>query len=147
MNATRILPELQASLMCETVRQEINGNFLLLGVVNFIRVPQLPVATGRFCVFNRWTAGAGRFRDVTRLVAPDGMTVLCQSGADFELRDPVNHATNIHPFANAELKTAGTYFIEVLVDNVMKLRSPVSVILAPPQGKPAPNPAAEPQGA
>ena len=137
MNATRILPELQASLMCESVHQETNGNLILVGVINFIRVPQLPVAIGRFCVFNRWTAGVGRFKTSTRLLAPDGTTCLCEGGADFELRDPAHHATNVLVFGNAELKTAGTYSVEVLVDNVMKLRSPVSVILAPPATKPA----------
>ncbi|HEY1786650.1 MAG TPA: hypothetical protein VGJ73_00775 [Verrucomicrobiae bacterium] len=146
MNATRILPELQASLMCETVRQETTGNFLLVGVINFIRVPQLPVATGRFYVFNRWMAGVGRFRDYTRLVAPDGSTTLCEGGAEFELRDPAHHATNVLLFANAEFKTPGTYFIEVLVDNVVKLRSPLSVILAPlPPSRSAPNSVAEPK--
>jgi hypothetical protein len=143
MNASRILPELQASLMCEAVRQEANGNLLLIGVVNFIRVPQLPSATGRFCIFNRWTAGVGRFSDNTRLVAPDGMTTQSQGGAQFELRAPAHHATNVHVFANAELKTAGTYFIEVLVDNVIKLRAPLSVILAPSPGRPASDPSAE----
>jgi hypothetical protein len=147
MNAIRILPELQASLMCETVRQETTGNFLLVGVVNFIRVPQLPVATGRFCIYNRWTAGVGRFRDITRLVTPDGTTILGQSGAQFELRDPANHASNVHVFANAELKTAGTYYVEVMVDDVLKLRAPLSVVVAPPPGRPAPTPVAEPQPA
>jgi hypothetical protein len=149
MNEVRILPELQASLMCESVRQETNGNLILIGVVNFIRVPQVPAATGRFCIFNRWTAGTGRFSDSTRLVAPDSTTTLCQSNSQFELRDPAHHSTNVHVFANAEFKTAGTYYIEVLVDNVMKLRSPVSVILAPPKAQPAPapTPIVEPQQA
>lgn len=145
MNATRILPELQASLMCESVHQETNGNLILVGVVNVVRVPQLPVATGRFCVFNRWTAGVGRFHTITRIVAPDGVTTLSEGGAQFELRDPAHHATNVHLFANVELKTAGTYYIEVLVDNVMKLRCPVPVILAPPLARPASNPVAEPE--
>ena len=43
MNPTRILPDLQCSLLCEEVRQEVTGNFFLVGVINFIRVPQVPV--------------------------------------------------------------------------------------------------------
>ena len=43
MNATRILPDLQCSLVCEDVRPEANGNFILVGVIGFIRVPQVPV--------------------------------------------------------------------------------------------------------
>ena len=59
MQATRILPDLQSSLMCEEVRQEANGNFFLIGVISFIRVPQLPVVAFKLSVFNRWTAGVG----------------------------------------------------------------------------------------
>lgn len=147
MSTARILPELQASLMCESVRREATGSLLLVGVVNSVRVSQLPVTTGRFCIFNRWISGVGRFSDSTRLVAPDGTTTLCQGGAQFELRDPAHHATSVHLFANAELKTAGTYYIEVSVDDVMKVRAPLSVIHAPPPVRQGQNPSAEPKQA
>jgi hypothetical protein len=131
MNATRILPDLQASLLCEEVRQEANGNFFLIGVINFIRVPQLPVVAGRLCVFNRWTAGLGQFTENIRLVAPDQTTVLRKGEMKFELRDPALHATNVMVFGQVEFKAAGNYFVEVVVDDVMKLRYPVPVIHAP----------------
>ena len=107
MNATRILPDLQASLLCEEVRQEANGNLFLIGVINFIRVPQLPVVAGRLCVFNRWTAGLGQFTENIRLIAPDQTTVLRKGEMKFELRDPALHATNVMVFGNVEFKTAG----------------------------------------
>jgi hypothetical protein len=132
MNAARILPDLQASLLCEEVRQEANGNFFLIGVVNFIRVPQLPVVAGRLCVFNRWTAGLGQFTENIRLVAPDQTTVLRKGEMKFELRDPALHATNVMVFGQVEFKAAGNYFVEVMVDDVMKLRYPVPVIHTPP---------------
>ncbi|HEV2320680.1 MAG TPA: hypothetical protein VGV18_13065 [Verrucomicrobiae bacterium] len=132
MNATRILPDLQCSLLCEEVRQEANGNFFIIGVVNLLRVPQLPVVAGRLCVFNRWTAGIGRFNETIRFIGPDQTTVLRKSEMKFELRDAAAHATNIMVFGNVEFKTAGAFFIEVLVDDVMKLRYPVSVVHAPP---------------
>jgi hypothetical protein len=132
MNATRILPDLQASLLCEEVRQEANGNLFLIGVINFIRVAQLPVVAGRLCVFNRWTAGLGQFTENIRLIAPDQTTVLCKAETKFELRDPALHATGVMVFGNIEFKAAGTCYVEVMVDDVMKLRYPVPVILAPP---------------
>ncbi len=110
MNATRILPDLQASLLCEEVRQEANGNLFLIGVINFIRVPQLPVVAGRLCVFNRWTAGLGQFTENIRLIAPDQTTVLCKAETKFELRDPALHATGVMVFGNIEFKAAGTYY-------------------------------------
>jgi hypothetical protein len=135
MQATRILPDLQASLLCEEVRQESNGNFFLVGVVNLIRVPQLPVVAGRLCVFNRWAAGIGQFTESVRVIAPDQTTVLRKAEMKFELRDTALHSTNVMVFGQLEFKTAGTYFIEVLVDDVMKIRYPVPVILAPPPGQ------------
>jgi hypothetical protein len=132
MQATRILPDLQASLLCEEVRQEANGNLFLIGVINFIRVPQLPVVAGRLCIFNRWTAGIGQFTENVRLVAPDQTTVVSKGEIKFELREPAMSVTGVMVFGNVKFEIAGTYFIEVLVDDVMKLRYPVPVIHAPP---------------
>jgi hypothetical protein len=50
----------------------------------------------------------------------------------FELRDPALHTTSVMAFGNVEFKTAGNYFVEVMVDDVMKLRYPVAVIHSPP---------------
>jgi hypothetical protein len=143
MEATRILPDLQASLLCEEVRQEANGNFFIVGVINYLRVPQLPVTAGRLCVFNRWTAGIGRFTETVRVIAPDQATVLRKAEMKFELRDPGLHSTNVMVFGQLEFKVAGTYFIEVLVDDVMKLRYPVPLVLAPPPNQNPPPPAEE----
>ena len=84
MQATRILPDLQCSLMCEEVRQEANGNLFLIGVVNLVRVPQLPIVAGRICIYNRWTAGLGQFNENVRLIAPDQTTVLSSGEMKFE---------------------------------------------------------------
>src|ERR1700722_14632929 len=132
MQATRILPDLQASLLCEEVRQEVTGNLFLIGVVNVIRVPQLPLVAGRLCVFNRWTAGIGQFTESLRLVAPDQTTIICKGEMKLELRDPAMQATNVMFFNQVKFEAAGTYYIEVLVDDVMKLRYPVPVIHTPP---------------
>jgi hypothetical protein len=61
----------------------------------------------------------------------------------FELRDAVMQATNVMVFGQVEFKAAGTYYIEVLVDDVMKLRYPVPVILAPPPNQNPQAPTAE----
>jgi hypothetical protein len=146
MNPTRILPDLQCSLVCEEVRQEANGNFFIIGVINYLRVPQLPVVVGRFCIFNRWTAGIGQFNQTIRLIAPDQSTILRRAEMKFELTDAAAHTTNIMFFGNVDLKTAGTYFMEVLVDDVMKLRYPLPVILAPPPDKNPQQPSLEKKG-
>ncbi len=148
MQPTRILPDLQCSLLCEEIRQEVTGNFFLVGVLNFIRVPQLPVVALKLSLFNRWTAGIGQFTETARLVAPDQTTVLRKGEVKFVLQDAALHATNVTVFAQVEFKVTGTYFVEVLVDDVMKLRYPVPVILAPPppQQHPPQPPATPPPG-
>ena len=143
MQATRILPDLQCSLMCEEVRQEANGNFFLIGVTSFIRVPQLPVMAFKLSVFNRWTAGVGQFVETSRFIAPDQTTVLRKGEVKFDLRDAGLHATNVTVFGQVEFKVAGTYYVEVLVDDVMKLRYPVPVIVTPPPNQ-SPAPSAPP---
>src|SRR5260221_4411203 len=145
MQATRILPDLQCSLLCEEIRQEVTGNFFLVGVINFIRVPQLPVVALKLSLFNRWTAGVGQFTESVRFVAPDQVTLLRKGEVKFALQDAALHATNVTVFAQVEFKVPGTYFVEVLVDDVMKLRYPVPVMVAPPQNPtPQPPPAATP---
>lgn len=138
MQPTRILPDLQCSLLCEEIRQEITGNFILLGVLNFIRVPQLPIVAIKLSLFNRWTAGLGQFVETVRLIAPDQTTVLRKGEVRFALQDAAMQATNLTVFGQVELKVAGLYFMEVMVDDVMKLRYPVPVLLAPPPQQPAP---------
>ena len=138
MQPSRILPDLQCSLLCEEIRQEVTGNFFLIGVVNFIRVPQVPVVALKLSLFNRWTAGIGQFTETVRFMAPDQTTVLRKGEVKFALQDAALHATNVTVFGQVEFKAAGTYYIEVLVDDVMKLRYPVPVVIAPAQSHPHP---------
>jgi hypothetical protein len=56
----------------------------------------------------------------------------------FQLADPAQAMTTVSVMANVEFKDAGVYTIEVLVDDVMKLRFPIPVVLVQPaQGSPA----------
>ena len=129
MQPTRILPDLQCSLLCEEIRQEANGNFILIGVFNYIHVPQVPITALKLTIYNRWTAGIGQFTESVRFIAPDQTTVMRKSEVKFELKNAAMHSDNVSVFPQVEFKTAGTYYIEVLVDDVMKLRYPVPIIL------------------
>ena len=144
MNATRILPDLQCALLCEDVRPEANGNFIIIGVIGVVRVPQVPVTAFKLCVFNRWTAGFGPFTENVRLIAPDQTSVLRNGQVKFALQDPSHHATNVTVFPQVEFPAVGVYFIEVLVDDVMKIRFPLPVVVVQP-APPAPA-KHEPQG-
>ncbi len=136
MQPTRILPDLQCSLLCEEIRQEANGNFFLIGVITVIRVPQLPVVAFKLSLFNRWTAGVGQFVETARFIAPDQTTVLRKGEVKFALQDAMHNATTFTILPQVEFKTAGIYYVEVLVDDVMKIRYPVPVIHTPPANPP-----------
>lgn len=145
MQPTRILPDLQCSLLCEDVRQEANGNFFLVGVIDFIRVPQVPVTAFKLGLFNRWTAGIGQFTESIRLVAPDQNTVLRKSEVKFSMKDPTINATTVTMFGNVTFAAPGSYYIEVMVDDVMKVRYPVSVmVVTPPNTSSSTSPDAPP---
>jgi len=80
------------------------------------------------------------------IIAPDQITVLRKGEMRFELKDAALHATNVMVFGQIEFKTAGTYFVEVLVDDVMKLRYPIPVIhTPPPEQNPPPTPPESPE--
>ncbi|MGA2177638.1 MAG: hypothetical protein ABSH38_21900 [Verrucomicrobiota bacterium] len=132
MNPSRILPDLQCSLLCEEVRQEMNGNFLLIGVFNALRLPQLPL-TLNLCLFNRWTAGYGQFIESVRLLAPDQTTVLRKGEITFALQDVTHNRTTVSFWGQVKLETPGAYNVEVLVDDVMKLRFPFLISVVPPE--------------
>jgi len=142
MNATRILPDLQCSLLCEDIRLEANGGIILVGVLDVIRTQQLPVIAHKVCVFNRWTAGVGSFTETVRVIAPDQTTVLRSSEMKFALQDPARAWTNLNVFPQMQFTASGVYQVEVLVDDVMRLRYPVPLVVvqpppgAAPQGKP-----------
>jgi len=136
MTPTRILPDLQCSLLCEDVRQEASGNFILVGVIGYVNVPQLPVTAFKLCVFNRWAAGIGQFTESVRLIGPDSATVLRNSSVKFQLQDPSHNATNVTLFGQVKFETQGTYYIEVLVDDVMKIRFPIPVRVVQMPGQP-----------
>lgn len=70
------------------------------------------------------------------MIAPDQTTVVRESKMKFNLAEPAHHATNVTYLTNLEFTQQGVYFVEVLVDDVMKLRFPVPVIVVqpPPQG-------------
>jgi hypothetical protein len=141
MTPTRILPDLQCSLLCEDVRQEANGNFILVGVLNHVRVPQLPITAFKLCLFNRWAAGVGQFTESVRLLAPDQVTILRKNEVKFALKDVTFNTTNVTVMGQVQFETAGAYFIEVLVDDVMKLRFPIILTVAPPShAEPGPRP-------
>jgi uncharacterized protein DUF6941 len=128
----RMIPELQASVACEDVRVEASGAHTLVGVVNFIGAPSLPIQIIKLCVWTRWASGIGAYTQGTRILGPDEMTVLAMATTEFRLGNEDSHTTNVNIFAGLTFSQVGAHHVEILLDGEMKLRFPIRVMLPPP---------------
>jgi hypothetical protein len=130
-----MIPDLQMSVLCDDVRQERSGKFILIGLFDVIGLPQFPALFHRVCIVNRWCSGQGVFHEKTRVVGPDnGIVVAEGQGIPVQLANPESTVTNVEFFMNLKFDKEGTYWIEVLLDNDLKLRYPLRVnrVQAPP---------------
>jgi len=123
-----MIPDLQASFLCEDVRIEANGGNSIVGIINFIGAPQFPVRVMKLCVWTRWCSGSGTFTQQTKILMPDEETVVSDSTTEFTLNHEEGHATNINFFAGLEFSKPGIYHIEVHLDDELKLRYPLPLL-------------------
>ncbi len=126
--APRMIPDLQSSLLCDDVRQERNGKFILIGVFDGLMIRSFPAVFPRLCLVSRWCCGEGDFMQQTRVMAADGHTRLIEGQpVPVRLRDVNQVATAIECFVNFRVSAPGTYWVEVLLDQQLRLRYPLHV--------------------
>ena len=133
-----MVPDLQSSLLCDDVRQERNGKFILIGLFDALGVPGFPAIFQRICVVNRWCCGQGEFKQHSRVIRPEGNAILIE-GKDVpvKLADNEATATSVEFFLNVKFDATGTYWVEILLDGDMKLRYPLKArTVALPQPTP-----------
>lgn len=123
-----MMPDLQSSLLCDDVRQERNGKFILIGIFDGLALTNIPSKFPRICIVNRWCTGAGTFTQSTRIMKPNGIDPLAV-GKDVPvtLRDDTQSATSVEIFMNLNIETEGTYWIEIFLNNHLRLRYPLSI--------------------
>jgi len=139
-----MIPDLQSSILCDDVRQERNGKFILIGLFDAIGIPKFPVIYPRLFMVTRWCSGEGEFKQRTRILKPDQSTLLIE-GKDIPVRlpNPEATATSVEAFMNVNFQEPGTYWIEILLDGDLKVRYPLRVnqVQPPPQQQQQPPPA------
>jgi hypothetical protein len=134
METEVILPDLQSCLLCEDVRCEFNGMQTLVGVINVIPAPALPVNCLRLCIWARWCSGAGKFRQKSRIVGVDEQQVIAQAEVEFVLKEMEGHATNVHYFGGVQFQQYGLHHVEIYLGDELRLRFPLPVVrVRPPQ--------------
>ena len=138
-------PDLQFSVLCDDVRREVNGKFILIGLFEAIATPQFPATYQQLHVVNRWCNGAGSYHQKVRIVDGENR-VLCETPeSQVELRDTHATVTAHSIFRNVPFEKPGRYWVEVLLGDDLKQRYPVSILQLKqgqvgPQGQPPEGP-------
>ena len=140
-----MVPDLQASLLCDDVRQERNGKFILIGIYDGVSAPGFPVVFQRICVVNRWCCGEGTFYQHSRILKPDGDSPLVEGkNVRVQLPNGEASATSVEFFMNVKFETEGTFWIEILMEGDLRLRYPLRARRV--SGAQNPRPPAGPDG-
>lgn len=123
-----MIPDLQSSILCDDVRQERNGKFMLIGLFDAIVAQSMPVRYPRLFMVTRWCSGEGEFNQQTRILKPDQSSQLVEGKIiPVRLPSPEATATNVEAFMNVSFEEIGTHWVEILLDGDLKVRYPLRV--------------------
>ena len=121
-----IKPNLQFSVLCDDVRREENGKFILIGLFEAINSKKFPATHPSMYIVNRWCKGEGNFTQQIRIVNTKDKSIVFQTDEQvFELSDIDRHHTLISRFNNLVFPNAGKYWLEVLLDKELLLNYPI----------------------
>lgn len=133
-----ILPDLQASVLCEDVRAEVSGQQSLIGVIGAIPAPMLPIGFMKLCLWTRWCGGTGNFLQRSFILNSDDESPIATSEVRFTLNDLNSHATNVHVFGGVQFQKFGIYHVEIRIEDQIRLRFPLPVFQVPSPAPPHP---------
>jgi hypothetical protein len=121
-----IKPNLQFSVLCDDVRREDNGKFMLLGLFETINSRKFPATHHTLFVANRWCKGEGSYSQRIRIVnAKDNSLIFQTDEQPFELQDINSHHTLISRFNNLVFPNPGKYWVEILLNGELVLNYPM----------------------
>ena len=121
-----IKPDLQFSVLCDDVRREENGKFILIGLFEAVNSRRFPAAHPVMYVINRWCKGQGSFKQKIRISnSKDNSVVFGTNDQTFELTDIDRHHTLVSRFNNLVFPNPGKYWVEVFLDTELVLNYPI----------------------
>lgn len=130
-------PDLVYSVLCDDVRQEINGKFIFLGVFQNIWVKGLPAVHHRLCIANSWYNGIGEFQARSAIIAPDKKTRVIESvPVRIVLTEENRGSIVVNFFQNIRFGEEGLYWVEVSLDGALVTRYPFRVARPPQKSSP-----------
>lgn len=119
---TTIKPTLLFSVLCDDVRREDNGKFILLGLFETIGSKVFPVNHPTLFVMNCWAQGIGQFSQRTKIITPDGQILAQDMETTFKLDSLKAKHRVIARFNNLLFEREGEYPIEVTLDAKLCVR-------------------------
>ncbi len=122
MESTTIAPALLYSVLCDDVRREDNGKFILLGLFETVGAREFPATHPTLFVVNGWIGGVGAFKQFSRVLDPEGQEIARDQETAFQLASLKSRHSVIARFSNLELPQAGEYAVEVLLNGDLKVR-------------------------
>ena len=122
-----IEPDLLYSVLCDQVRREDNGKWLLIGLFEQIGAPSFPFLFPSLCVMNKWCNGQGNWTQLTRFVDADDNVLMSSEPIAFELAHMEVSVVTVQTFANMKLTEPGRIWVEVLLNGELKQRYAITV--------------------
>ncbi|MDP8297532.1 MAG: hypothetical protein RAP41_05055 [Candidatus Orphnella occulta] len=135
MKDGQIEPTLLFSILCDDVRREDNGKFMLIGLFETIGSASFPVMHPALFVMNCWCSGVGDFTQKTRIVAPGNTRLIEDKETKFSLSSIKAKHRIVARFNNIRFNDPGEYAVEVLLNDELKVRYPLVIdkVVPPPK--------------
>ena len=123
-----IKPDLQFSIVCDSIRREDNGKLMLIGIFEVIGAKDFPAKHHELFIANRWIKGSGRFREKTRVInIKDNKMLVETKEVEFELKNMDSAHTVISKFLNIVFPEPGKYQVEILLNSEVVRYYPIIV--------------------
>ena len=122
-------PELIYTILCDDVRREENGKWMLLGLFESVGVSGLPAVHPQCYIFNKWVGDGGSWTQRTRIVDEKNEVIAQSEVLPFELNAPNASFSAVQMFLGLPLEREQTLWIEILLGDEVKKRYPLQVTL------------------
>lgn len=127
--AERTRPNLNFTILCDDIRQEIGGKISLMGIFEDIYASHFPAFHSRLAVVNEWADATGVFDATLRILAPDRKTIIRENASKIKIADARHKQRDISIHLNIEFKEPGAYWIENYIEGMLVNSVPLNVIL------------------
>ena len=127
-----IKPDLQFSIVCDSIRREDNGKMMFIGIFEVIGARTFPATHHELFIANRWIKGMGSFTEKTRIVNSKDNKIVVETGdVNFELKGIDSSHTVISKFVNIVFHEPAKYQAEILLNGEIVRYYPLIVAQEP----------------